>query len=149
MALRSHINEHIEKRIVGYIPMQKKSIKIGNIIQFYYPESKNNQYPHVIVLNPRFQDKMHCLVLDYMTLKETDLFRNYILEEVKEVEQKEPLRFVPAIRQLSSESQTPESFYRVRLRPYLFNKIQKDIYRTYKWDGIKRVRLVAYQFGVK
>jgi len=147
--MRSYINEHIEKRVFGYIHMQKRSIKIGNIINFYYPDSKNNTNPHVIVLNPRFQDKMHCLVLDYMTLKDVDLFRKFIIEEVKEVEPVEPTKFVPALRQLSSESQTPESFYRIRLRNYLINKIKKDIYRTYKWDGLKRVRLVAYQWGVK
>jgi len=147
--MRSYINEHIEKRVYGYINIQKRSIKIGNIINFYYPDSQNNTNPHVIVLNPRFQDKMHCLVLDYMSLKDVDLFRGFILEEVKEVEQNEPIKFIPALRLLSTESQTPESFYRVRLKNYLQNKIKKDIYRTYKWDGIKRVRLVAYQWGVK
>jgi hypothetical protein len=147
--MRSYINEHIEKRVYGYIHMQKRSIKIGNIINFYYPDSQNNKNPHVIILNPRFQDKMHCLVLDYMTLKDVDLFRSFIIEEVKEVETNEPKTFIPALRMLSTESQTPESFYRVRLKNYLMNKIKKDIYRTYKWDSIKRIRLVAYQWGVK
>ena len=146
---RSYISSHIEKRVYGYVNMQKRSIKIGNIINFYYPDSKNNQNPHVIVLNPRHMGLMHCIVLDYLTLKEVDLFRGYIIEEVKEVEPNEPTKFVPALRQLSSESQTPESFYRVRLKQYLYNKLKKDVYRTYKYDNIKRVRLVAYQWGAK
>jgi len=146
---RSYINQHIEKRVFGYITIQRRSIKIGNVINFYYPNSKNNTNPHVIVLNPRHTDLMHCLVLDYMTLKDVDLFRGFIIEEVKEVTPNEPVKFIPALRQLSSESQTPESFYRIRLKQYLQNKLQKDVYRTYKWDDLKRVRLVAYQWGVK
>lgn len=144
--MRSYINSHIEKRVFGYLTIQRRSMKIGSIINFSYP-SKNNNSPYVIVLNPRFQDKMHCIVIDYMTLGEVDAFRGFIIEESKTLTPRD--KFVPALRLLSTESQTPESFYRIRLKNYLQTEIQKDVYRKYMWDKIKRLRLVAYQWGQK
>jgi len=144
--MRSYINSHIEKRVYGYLIIQRRSMKIGSVINFSYP-SKNNGSPYAIVLNPRFQDKMHCIVIDYMTLGEVDSFRGFIIDEAASITKKD--RFIPALRLLSTESQTPESFYRIRLKDYLQTEIKKDVYRTYMWDKIKRLRLVAYQWGLK
>ncbi|HBD95469.1 MAG TPA: hypothetical protein DC057_14970 [Spirochaetia bacterium] len=145
---RNYILTHIEKRITGYIPIRRASIKIGQIITFYYPKSENNKHPTLIVLNPRFNNLLHSIVLDYMTLEDVNTFRKFVIQEVKEVETDEPDKFVPALRKLSTESQTPESFYRIRMRHYL--DTHKNIhYRTYKYEDIHSLRLVAYNFFVK
>lgn len=154
----NYINSHIEKRIIGYFPIQRRSLRIGQIVNFYYPNAPNNKHPFVIVLNPNFQNKLHGMLLNYMPLRAVDRFRRFIIEEAKEVTEDEPRgtglfgwgrtdRFVSALKKLSSESQTPESFYRIRLKEYLTNVLITNVYRTYKYDEIKNLRLVAYRFG--
>jgi len=156
--MRDYINYHIEKRILGYIPMQRRSMRIGQIVNFYYPNAPHTIRPHVIILNPKFEDLTHGLLLNQMSMKAVDKFRKFILNEVKEVEEDTPKgtglygwgridRFIPALRKLSTESQTPRSFYHVRLRPYFDREGVDFVYRTYKWDEIKNLRLVAYRFG--
>src|SRR3990172_2768638 len=106
---RDYINSHIEKRVLGYIPMQRRSLKIGQIINFYYPNAPHNKYPFVIVLNPNFEGLLHGMIMNYMSMNAVDKFRRYIINEVKEVEEDTPKgtglygwgridRFVPALR---------------------------------------------------
>lgn len=154
---RDYINFHIEKRVIGYIPIQRRSLRIGQIVSFYYPKAPNNKYPYVIVLNPKFENKLHGMLLNYMPMIAVDRFRRFVLREVKEVVDEDmtsgifgwgnPDRFVSAMKKLSSESQTPESFYRIRLKQYLEEELRIPVYRTYNYDEIKNLRLVAYKFG--
>lgn len=42
------------------------NIKPGDIIHFNYP-SENNSNPYVLVLSPKFENKLHGLALDYIS----------------------------------------------------------------------------------
>jgi len=144
----SYINEHKTRRIVGYKQINLIEIKIGNIIHFKYNKAQNNKNPHVLVLNPRWKEKLHGLVIDYMTLLDLNKLRDFIISEAEEVDTDTPDSLDLSLQALSTTSQTPSVFYEVRLKSYLKNYFSKvSVYRTYDISGMGNIKLVRYDFN--
>lgn len=148
--MTNHIFEHKQKRITGYIPIKKSDLKIGQIVWFKYPPSKNNNNPHVMILNTNFNGLLHGLVIDYMSLLELEKLRNYIIQEAEEVNAQTPDNIIDSLYVLSKEAETPLTFYESRLKKHLSSVfLNKNVYRTYKLQYITDIKLVAYNFNKK
>lgn len=148
--MTNHIFEHKQKRIDGYISIKKSDLKIGQIIWFKYPPSKNNNNPHVLVLNTNFNGLLHGLVIDYMSLLELEKLKNYIIQEAEEVNVNTPNTIQDSLYILSKVAQTPLTFYESRLKKYLVSFFSNtSIYRTYKLKHITNIYLVIYNFNKK
>jgi len=146
----NHIFEHKQKRIDGYIAIGQPDLKIGQIIWFKYPPSKNNNNPHVLVLNANFNGLLHGLVVDYMSLLELEKLRDYILQEAEEVDANTPNTIQDSLYTLSKAAQTPLTFYESRLKKYLVSFfLNTSIYRTYKLNDITDIQLTLYNFNKK
>lgn len=148
--MTNYIFEHKQKRIDGYISIRQSDLKIGQIVWFKYPPSKNNNNPHVLVLNTNFNGLLHGLVIDYMSLLELEKLRNYIIQEAEEVDVNTPNTIQDSLYVLSKVAQTPLTFYESRLKKYLVSFFSHtSIYRTYKLKNITDIRLVIYNFNKK
>jgi len=148
--MTNHIFEHKEKRIDGYIPIGQPDLKIGQIVWFKYPPSKNNNNPHVLILNSNFNGLLHGLVVDYMSLLELERLRNYIIQEAEEVDANTPNNMMESLYALSKAAETPLTFYEARLKKYLVSFFSNtSIYRTYKLQNITDIQLTIYNFYKK
>ena len=148
--MTNHIFEHKEKRIDGYIPIGQPDLKIGQIVWFKYPPSKNNNNPHVLILNSNFNGLLHGLVVDYMSLLELERLRNYIIQEAEEVDANTPNNMMESLHALSKAAETPLTFYEARLKKYLVSFFSNtSIYRTYKLQNITDIQLTIYNFYKK
>lgn len=146
--MNSYIAEHKQKRIERYLPTSISNLVPGNIVQFDYMLSENNKHPHVLVLNPRYNSLLHGLVIDYMTLRQLDNLKSYIISEAEEVNPGTPDLLIDSLGVLSKLSQTPLTFYESRLKPYLRKYFSNNnIYRTYRLQNISNLKLVIYNFS--
>jgi len=144
--MNSFINEHRTK-IKGYTVSKFNYIKMGNVIRFSYP-SETNKYPHVFVLNPRYQGKLHGLVVDYINPRLFNKLKDFIISEAEEVEPGTPNDLVISLRELSKNSQTPMSFYDIRLKPFIKKYLNGiNCYRTYDIVKIGNLNKVNYVFS--
>jgi len=145
----SYINEHKIKRIEGYKPIQHADVKIGNIIFFNYNASHNNKNPHVLVLNNFWKNKLHGLIIDYMSILQLSKLRDFIIEEAEEVDPGTEDNLDRSLQELSkNSSQTPNVFYDVRLKQYLKKYFPStSVYRTYEIIGMSNMKLVIYNFS--
>jgi len=146
--MNSYINEHKLKRIVGYTQTNLIEIKIGNIINFNYDKATHNKNPYILVLNPRWKNKLHGLIIDYMTLMDLDKLRDFIIEEAEEIKPDTVDNLDVSLQTLSTVSQTPNVFYNVRLKDYLKKYFSKgSVYRIYDVEHVSNIKLVKYNFN--
>jgi len=148
--MTNHIYEHKQKRIERYITIGQADLRIGQIVWFKYPPSSNNNNPHVLILNTNWNNLLHGLVIDYMSLYELEKLKNYIIQEAEEVEPNTPDILTESLFVLSKEAQTPVTFYETRLKKYLQTFFPTEsVYRTYKRQHITDIQLAIYNFNKK
>lgn len=144
--MTTFINEH-KSKIKGYKVSKLTNVNMGNIIRFSYP-SENNKRPHVFILNTNYQGKLHGLVVDYISPIIFNKLKDFIITEVEEVEPGTPNDLVISLRELSKSSQTPMTFYDVRLKPFIKKYLDGiNCYRTYDITKISNLNIVNYAFN--
>ena len=141
--MKSYIAEH-RKNIIKKRDLLKSQITIGQIITFRYNKSQDNKNPTVLVLNDNHNGLLHGLVIDYMETVHLEDFKDYILNEVTEVDPDSNTGFQLSLRKLSIDN--PTAFYESRLKHYLRTKHKFDVYRTYKVSELRNVKLITYKF---
>ena len=140
--LKRSYKSHHRRNIISEKSSSKMKIVPGSIVRFNYSGKEvNDSRPLVLVLNPRWQGKLHGLNISY--LKESNL--KQLLNLVKETAQGRIKRLLKLrLPLLKPDIGNPGSFYRSRLKPFLVGK--PDCYRTYNSGGIGGVRIIDYKF---
>ena len=138
---RSYKSQH-RRNIISEKSTSKMKIVPGSIIRFSYSGKEvNDSRPLVLVLNPRWQGKLHGLNISY--LRESNL--KQLLQLVKETAQGRIKRLLKLrLPLLSADIGDPKKFYHSRLKSFLVGK--PDCYRTYNSGGIGGVRIIDYKF---
>ena len=142
---RSYKSQH-RRNIISEKSTSKMKIVPGSIIRFSYSGKEvNDSRPLVLVLNPRWQGKLHGLNISY--LRESNL--KQLLQLVKETAQGRIKRLLKLrLPLLSADIGDPKKFYHSRLKGFLKSKLGKTsaAYRLYISSNISGVRIVDYKF---
>lgn len=137
-------NRNIIRESVGNF----SKLQSGMIVRFNYSgEYTNAKRSLVLILNPRYKNKLHGLVLDNISDRLLFKLRELVQETTQARIQK---LFKLRLPLLSADVQDPRRFYETRLRPFIrthFSGVdRKSPYRTYIVGNIKNLRLIDYRF---
>jgi len=134
--ISSHKLYRIKKK---YINISHNDIRNGNIITFTYESSSSNKNPHVFVLNKKYLNLLHGLVIDYMSLREFDKLISYIF---KVDTSKNNINIIEILNKKSPSE--VKLLYETKLKHFLKNNIKQSVYRTYKINKLNNIKLVDY-----
>lgn len=115
-------------------------IKIGDVILFSYKKSLTNKRPLLLVLNPKEDNLLHGLVIDYMSLQSLKTFKNYILDN----KSKNNINFGSFLNEMVGKD--PKTFYKIKIKKFLEEFIVENPYRTYNINDIINLKIVDYNF---
>lgn len=125
-----------------------KKLKPGNLVEFtYYKRGKRDtgKFPRlVMVLEPNYDDKFHCLKLNELPINTFKMLLNRFKTRYESVKRK-------AISELRAPTfktiENPRSFYNNHLKND--SRIKRYTpYRTYHVDNIRHIKLVNFDFEV-
>jgi len=129
---------------VSYIPLYKKyiqryyshtksRIKKGNILRIRYKNAPHNDNPHLFVLNPNYEGKMHALVIDYIQpVTFISLLYNLGIKY-----EPNPSRDIVYTARRVMDSQDPYSMYHDTIKSFIRRRV--PLYRTYFFNKISGV----------
>ena len=132
-----------KKNIITEVKVPKDKIEPGTIVSFNYKGKNVHQArPLVLVLNERWNNKLHGIALRILSEKELLDLANVVNTSLKK---KIANKIKFGLGKTKSGIGNPERFYKLELKPYLKN-IKESSYRTYLYPGITAVSVVDYKF---
>lgn len=121
-------------------------VQSGQIVRFNYKgEHSTVKRPLVLVLHPRWHNKMHAISLDYISDTVLLKLRNIVQETVQQrIKQLTSLR----LPLLKADIKDPQRFYNSRLKPFIktFFDANQSPYRLYNVGNITNLRTIDYRF---
>ena len=135
-----------KRNIISEKSSTKMKLVPGAIVRFSYSGKEvNDNRPLVLVLNPKWQGKLHGLNVSYIP----ESVLKQMLDLVRETTQGKIERLTKLrLPLLKPDIGNPYRFYHSRLKSFLKSKLGKtsDAYRTYNHRGIGGIRLIDYKF---
>ena len=117
-------------------------VKIGDVIIFSYKKSLTNKRPLLLVLNPKEENLLHGLVIDYMSLDSLKKLKKYILNNKKN----SVVNFNSILYEISNKN--PAIFYKTKLKKFLEEFIVESPYRTYNINEITNLKIANYDWEI-
>ncbi|HPM21229.1 MAG TPA: hypothetical protein PLY35_08265 [Thermotogota bacterium] len=149
--MTSYITQYKKTLIEGYTNITYNKVKVGDVIKVTYPKSENNTDPHLIVLNKKYNDNLHALVLDYLAPIELKYLKQWTINEYNEYAVKdminENIDVTAALNTLTLSVGDPKTFYETRLKNFLKTKVASNPYRTYYIKGLFNYKLVNFNWN--
>ena len=132
-----------KKNIIKEAQTSKGNLLPGTIVRFNYKgKDVHEPRPLVLVLNPRWDGKLHGLAL--RMLSEAKLVQLTKIIDKKLIEKrKSKIKF--SLGRLKVDIGNPERFYRLKMKKFL-KGLNGNAYRTYNLSGISGERVVDYRF---
>ena len=143
--MRDWSNFHARNKIREEVGVYS-NLQAGQIVMFNYSgKNVHKKRPLVLILNPKWQGKLHGLSLDYISEPVLLKLRNIVQETLQQrVAQLTKLR----LPLLKADIRDPQRFYNSRLKPFIktfFDSTQSP-YRMYIITNIKSLRTIDYRF---
>jgi hypothetical protein len=135
------------KNILNESIVSKSSIETGAIVSFtYINEQKKISKPLVLVLNPHFQNTMHGLKIDEISVPILQrLVTTIRLWYSKRLNELVGMR-LPLVK---VNVGPPKAFYHRVLKPLLQTQLKDEsVYREYKLGKISNLKIIEYNFDV-
>lgn len=121
-------------------------LEAGMIVRFNYKgEYAHVKRPLVLVLNPRWKNKLHAVSLDFISDAVLLKLRKIVQETIKQkIKQLTRLR----LPLLKPDIKEPLTFYNRQLRPFIrtYFEANETPYRQYIVQNITNLRLIDYRF---
>jgi len=121
-------------------------LEAGNIVKFNY-SGKNStiKRPLVLVLNPRWHNHLHGIVLEYISDTILLKLRGIIQETVQQKVAKLTSLRLPLLK---ADIKDPQRFYNSRLKMFIKTYFAQgeSPYRLYIVQNIKNLRVIDYRF---
>ena len=135
-----------KRNIISEKSSTKMKLVPGAIVRFSYSGKEvNDNRPLVLVLNPKWQGKLHGLNVSYIP----ESVLKQMLDLVRETTQGKIERLTKLrLPLLKPDIGNPYRFYHSRLNKFLKGKLGKTsaAYRLYNSSGISGVRIIDYKF---
>jgi len=134
-----------ERNIIREAVGEYNKIEAGQIIRFNYSgKDAHVKRPLVLVLNPRWENKLHAVSLDYISDEVLLKLKNIVQDTLQQrIAQLIKLR----LSLLKADIKDPYHFYYDRLKPFI--KVQfgpnESPYRTYIINNISNLRVIDYR----